>query len=450
MSNLEMINADVHPGGHSPLQKSRSLNTKDMRRVLGSSFAGSIIEYYDFILYATAASLVFGKVFFSNLDPAFALFVSFATLAVGYLARPLGGVIFGHFGDRLGRKRMLVLSMLLMGASTTAIGILPTSAQAGILAPSALVLLRVVQGVAVGGEWGGATLMAVEHAPARKRGFAAAFANAGGPAGGLLATFMVSGVAGLTGNQFLVWGWRIPFLFSAVLIAIGLLIRLKVSESPIFKKLEGENERRERMPILALLRNHPREVMLALIATLGFYACQGILTVWGISVAIEKGVNRTGALNWMASSAIVTIVVCFLSARLSDRIGRRAVLTAAGILAAVLAFPILMLLTNGTLWGFAVAILMGNGLVQGAIAGPLGAFISEQFPTDVRYTGASLAYQGGSTIGAGFTPMIATGLMMLGGGAAWLVGIFWILVLLLGVAAARKTPESSARRLEES
>lgn len=421
-----------------------------MRRVLGSSFAGSIIEYYDFILYATAASLVFGKVFFSNLDPAFALFVSFATLAVGYLARPLGGVIFGHFGDRLGRKRMLVLSMLLMGASTTAIGILPTSAQAGILAPSALVLLRVVQGVAVGGEWGGATLMAVEHAPARKRGFAAAFANAGGPAGGLLATFMVSGVAGLTGNQFLVWGWRIPFLFSAVLIAIGLLIRLKVSESPIFKELEGENERRERMPILALLRNHRREVMLALIATLGFYACQGILTVWGISVAIEKGVNRTGALNWMASSAIVTIVVCFLSARLSDRIGRRAVLTAAGILAAVLAFPILMLLTNGTLWGFAVAILMGNGLVQGAIAGPLGAFISEQFPTDVRYTGASLAYQGGSTIGAGFTPMIASGLMMLGGGAAWLVGIFWILVLLVGAAAARKTPESSARRLEES
>ena len=450
MSNLEMINADVHPSGHSPLQKSRSLNTRDMRRVLGSSFAGSIIEYYDFILYATAASLVFGKVFFSNLDPAFALFVSFATLAVGYLARPLGGVIFGHFGDRLGRKRMLVLSMLLMGASTTAIGILPTSAQAGILAPSALVLLRVVQGVAVGGEWGGATLMAVEHAPARKRGFAAAFANAGGPAGGLLATFMVSGVAGLTGNQFLVWGWRIPFLFSAVLIAIGLLIRLKVSESPIFKELEGENERRERMPILALLRNHRREVMLALIATLGFYACQGILTVWGISVAIEKGVNRTGALNWMASSAIVTIVVCFLSARLSDRIGRRAVLTAAGILAAVLAFPILMLLTNGTLWGFAVAILMGNGLVQGAIAGPLGAFISEQFPTDVRYTGASLAYQGGSTIGAGFTPMIASGLMMLGGGAAWLVGIFWILVLLVGAAAARKTPESSARRLEES
>ncbi|HEV7168669.1 MAG TPA: MFS transporter [Micrococcaceae bacterium] len=445
-----MINADVHPSGHSPLQKSRSLNTRDMRRVLGSSFAGSIIEYYDFILYATAASLVFGKVFFSNLDPAFALFVSFATLAVGYLARPLGGVIFGHFGDRLGRKRMLVLSMLLMGASTTAIGILPTSAQAGILAPSALVLLRVVQGVAVGGEWGGATLMAVEHAPARKRGFAAAFANAGGPAGGLLATFMVSGVAGLTGNQFLVWGWRIPFLFSAVLIAIGLLIRLKVSESPIFKELEGENERRERMPILALLRNHRREVMLALIATLGFYACQGILTVWGISVAIEKGVNRTGALNWMASSAIVTIVVCFLSARLSDRIGRRAVLTAAGILAAVLAFPILMLLTNGTLWGFAVAILMGNGLVQGAIAGPLGAFISEQFPTDVRYTGASLAYQGGSTIGAGFTPMIASGLMVLGGGAAWLVGIFWILVLLVGAAAARKTPESSARRLEES
>ena len=172
-----------------------SLNTKDMRRILGSSLIGSIIEYYDFILYATAASLVFDRVFFANLGPGFALFASFATLAVGYVARPLGGIIFGHFGDRIGRKQMLVLSMLIMGGATVLIGFLPTTAQVGIAAPILLVLLRVVQGIAVGGEWGGATLMALEHAPAKKRGMAAAFANAGGPAGGLLATLVVSAVS---------------------------------------------------------------------------------------------------------------------------------------------------------------------------------------------------------------------------------------------------------------
>ena len=246
-----------------------------MRRILGSSLIGSIIEYYDFILYATAASLVFDRVFFANLGPGLSLFASFATLAAGYVARPLGGIIFGHFGDRFGRKQMLVLSMVMMGGATVLIGLLPTTAQLGVAAPIVLVLLRVIQGIAVGGEWGGATLMALEHAPANKRGLAAAFANAGGPAGGLLATLVVSAVSALTGNQFLVWGWRIPFLLSALLILIGMIIRLKVAETPVFQKLDAEAAKIKRPPLMEVLRHHPRLVVVTLVATLGFYAAKG-------------------------------------------------------------------------------------------------------------------------------------------------------------------------------
>ncbi|MCX6497230.1 MAG: MFS transporter [Arthrobacter sp.] len=414
-----------------------------MRRILGSSLVGSIIEYYDFILYATAASLVFDKVFFANLGPGFALFASFATLAVGYVARPLGGIIFGHFGDRIGRKHVLVLSMLLMGGSTVLIGVLPTTAQIGIAAPVVLVLLRVVQGIAVGGEWGGATLMALEHAPAKKRGLAASFANAGGPAGGLLATLVVSAVSASTGDQFLVWGWRLPFLFSALLIVVGLVIRLKVAETPAFQELSAKADQTRRTPLVEVLRSHPRAVVVTLVATLGFYCCQGLLTVWGVSVAVASGVDRSEVLNWKGAAAVVTVAVCFYSARLSDRIGRRAVLTGAGIAAAVLAYPLIMLVSNGTLWGFATAVVIGNGLLQGALGGPIGAYISEQFPTDVRYTGASLSYQGASMIGAGFTPMIATGLVLAGSGSMWLVGVFWVAVLLAGVWAVRLTREGS-------
>lgn len=427
-----------------------SLNTKDMRRILGSSLIGSIIEYYDFILYATAASLVFDRVFFANLGPGFALFASFATLAVGYIARPLGGIIFGHFGDRIGRKRMLVLSMLLMGGATVLIGVLPTTAQVGIAAPILLVLLRVVQGVAVGGEWGGATLMALEHAPTKKRGMAAAFANAGGPAGGLLATLVVSAVSAATGDQFLVWGWRLPFLFSSVLIIVGMVIRLKVAETPVFRALHAEAGKVRRPPLVEVLRRHPRAVVVTLVATLGFYCCQGLLTVWGVSVAVASGVDRSDVLNWKGAAAVVTVGVCFYSARLSDRIGRRAVLTGAGIAAAILAYPLIMLLNNGTLWGFAAAVVIGNGLLQGALAGPIGAYISEQFPTEVRYTGASLSYQGASMIGAGFTPMIATGLVLAAGGAVWLVAVFWIVILLAGVVAVRLTREGAGLKLESS
>lgn len=442
-----MSSAPTAPQTGTATSPDASMNTKDMRRILASSFIGSAIEYYDFVLYATAASLVFNKVFFANLGPGFDLFASFVTLAVGYIARPMGGLIFGHFGDRLGRKKMLVLSMLIMGLGTTAIGLLPTTAQIGMAAPLALVLLRLVQGVAVGGEWGGAALMAIEHAPKKHRGFAAAFANAGGPAGAILGTLALSLFAAVSGNDFLVWGWRVPFLLSALLIVVGMVIRLKVAETPAFQRLEAAGEQR-RVPLLDVLKNNPRAVVLGLLATTSFYVCQSMTTVWGVSVAVESGADKNGVLNIKAVAALLTLVICFYSARLSDRIGRRRVLIGASLLGAVLVYPILMLMSNGELWGFAAAIILGNGLVQGFLYGPIAAYVAEQFPTRNRYTGASLAYQGASMIGAGFTPMIVAGLSLAAGGGIWLIAVFWIAAMLASAIAVKATPEGTQRELD--
>lgn len=436
----------VETGGAAAPAVPATLNTKDMRRVLGSSMLGSIIEYYDFILYATAAAIVFDKVFFADLDPGLALFASFATLAAGYVARPLGGIVFGHYGDRLGRKKMLVISMMMMGIATIAIGLLPSTETIGWIAPVILVLLRMVQGISVGGEWGGATLMALEHAPADKRGFAAAFANAGGPLGGLIATLTVSATSALTGEHFLDWGWRIPFLLSALLIVVGMVIRLKVAESPIFQQLAEEADRVDetrKVPIVDVVRNHSKTVGLTLVASLGFYVCQGLLTSWGVAQAVNDGIAREWVLNWKGVAAIVTVTFAFLAARLSDRIGRRSVLTIGSVAGIVLAVPNILMLTSGDKWLFVVAIIIGNGVVQGILAGPIGAFISELFPPDVRYTGASLSYQLASTLGAGFTPMIATGLVLLAGGQFYLLMVFWIVSLVAGLICIRLVPEGA-------
>ncbi|MER5390992.1 MFS transporter [Saccharopolyspora sp. NPDC002686] len=419
---------------------SDSLGTREMRRILASSFIGSAIEFYDFILYATAASLVFGKLFFAGMPPAVGLFASFSTLAVGYLARPLGGAIFGHFGDRLGRKGVLIVSMVLMGAATTAIGVLPTGAQIGVAAPTLLVVLRLVQGLAVGGEWGGAMLVALEHAPSTRRGFAASFANMGGPAGAVLATLVVSAFSTLPDAEFLSWGWRVPFLLSTALIAIGLLIRLKVSETPLFLELESKAERRK-IPLLEVVTQYPRNLVLGIVAGMSSYTVQGLMTVWAVAYAIDLGVDRTGVLNVKAVGAALTVVGIWFAARLSDRFGRKPVMLVGMLAGAVLAYPIVLLLQTGTLWGFAIGLFLANGIVQGVIFGPFGAFVAELFPTRMRYTGASLAYQTASTLGAGFTPVIASGLVLAAGGDLWLIALVWALSFLISAASVLATRE---------
>ena len=419
---------------------SDSLNTTMMRRILASSFLGSMIEFYDFILFATAASIVFSQVFFVDLDPGLGLFLSFTILAVGYVARPLGGILFGHFGDKLGRKGVLVTSMMLMGGTTVAIGLLPTTATIGVAAPVLLTVFRVIQGLAVGGEWGGAMLIALEHAPSKRRGFAASFANMGGPAGAVLATVVMSVFTLLPDDQFISWGWRIPFLLSAVLVFIGLVVRMKVQETPIFQELQDKADERK-VPLLEVISKYPKNLTLGVLAGMSSYTVQGLMTVWAISYVIDSGLDSTHVLWVKALGAASTVVVVWFASQLSDRFGRRPVMVAGMLMGALFAFPIMYLLDLTSLWTFALALILTQGLVQGTIFGPFGAFCAEMFPTHIRYTGASLVYQTSSTLGAGFTPMIASSLVAFAGGELGLIAVVWVAVFVVAMLATRFASE---------
>lgn len=420
-----------------------SLRTKDMKAILASSFIGSMIEFYDFMLYATASSIVFAHLYFADLGPGLSLFASFTTLAVGYLTRPLGGIIFGHFGDRIGRKTALVTTMIIMGVVTVLIGLMPSTAQIGVIAPISLLILRIIQGIAVGGEWAGAALMAIEHAPANKRVFAASFANAGGPAGAILATLTMSLMSVLTGDAFIEWGWRIPFLISGALIAVGLYIRLKVAETPAFQKMDKEAHKKK-APLAEVIKNYKKPVIVSLVAAITVYITQSITTVWGVSVAVEAGNDRTTVLNWKALAAIVTLFVTFAAARLADYVGRRRMLVAACGLAAVSALPLTHLIGSGEMGKYVFAAILGNGIIQGLVYGPIAAYVAELFPASIRYTGASLGYQLASALGAGLTPMIATALVHWSpSGGLWALGAIWGGIALMGAitVALYKMPE---------
>lgn len=427
-----------------PALEQESLTSPQMKRILASSFLGSAIEFYDFMLYATAAAVVFNHIFFVDLSPAMATFASFATLAAGYVARPLGGIVFGHFGDRLGRKGVLVVSMLMMGLATVIIGFLPSYEQIGIAAPLLLVTMRIIQGLAVGGEWGGAMLIALEHAPGGKRGFAAAFANLGAPAGSLLAAGALSLASLLPDEQFFSWGWRVPFIASIVLVGIGMFVRLKVVESPLFKQFNNEAEERK-IPIVEVFKNHPRNLVLGILVAMSQLTVSGIASVWAVSYAVAQGAERTGVLNSKALAAIALFIMTLISARLCDRFGRRPVIIT-GITAAILfAYPLLLLVDSGTVLGFTVAVMVGQG-IQGIILGPLASFLAELFPTSVRFTGSSVAFQGASALGAGFTPVIASAIVATSGGLMLLGGV-WIGVLVICLLAVFLASEGSKKDL---
>src|SRR5699024_2648717 len=426
---------------------SDSLNTTMMRRILASSFLGSMIEFYDFILFATAASIVFSQVYFVDLDPGLGLFLSFTILAVGYVARPVGGIVFGHFGDKIGRKGVLVTSMMLMGGTTVAIGLLPPTAMIGVAAPILLTVFRVIQGLAVGGEWGGAMLIALEHSPKKRRGFAASFANMGGPAGAVLATVVMSVFTLLPDEQFISWGWRIPFLLSAVLVFIGLIIRMKVHESPVFQKLQDEAEERN-VPLFEVVSTYPKNLILGIIAGMSSYTVQGLMTVWGIAYVIDSGLDSTHVLWVKALGAASTVVVVWFASQLSDRFGRRPVMIVGMLIGAVAAFPVMFMLDMSNLWVFAMALLITQGLVQGTIFGLVGTCDAEMFPTHIRCTGASLVDQSSSTLGAGFTAMIASSLLAIAGGSLWFIAFVWIAVFLAAILAISFVKEGRTADLE--
>lgn len=387
-------------------------NQVQLRRAVGSSFLGSVIEYYDFLLYATASAVVFGKVFFSALDPLVATVASFGTFATGYLARPLGGVIFGHFGDRLGRKRMLIITMILMGAASFLIGLLPTYEQIGVLAPVLLVALRIVQGVAIGGEWGGAVLMSAEHATSR-RGLWASFTGAGAPFGMVLSTGALTGTAALLDEQaFLSWGWRVPFLLSILLVAVGLFVRLRVEETPVFK---AAGSRADRVPLLEVLRDHPRTLLLAVGVGLSAFVAQGTLTTYLIAYGVRTGFSRQAVLNGLTLSSALAVVGIIAWSALSDRVGRRPVVLAGALLMAGFAFALFPMVNTGSVAVLTIALVLGQAVIHPLMFGPLGALYAELFPTGNRYTGASLGYQLAG-LGAGLGPLLFAQLDAASGG----------------------------------
>jgi MFS family permease len=375
-----------------------------LRRAVASSFLGSVIEYYDFLLYATASAVVFNKVFFSALDPLVATIASFGTFATGYLARPLGGVLFGHFGDLLGRKRMLVLTMTLMGAASFLIGLLPTYAQVGGLAPIGLVVLRVVQGIAVGGEWGGAVLMSTEHATGR-RGLWAGFTNAGAPCGMVLSTLALTATAAAVGERaFLDWGWRIPFLISIVLLGVGLFVRNKVEETPAFRAVEQVGVKR-RVPVVEVLRNHPRVLLLAIGVGLAAFVAQSTLTTFVLAHGVQVGHARQTVLNALVLSSACAVIGILGWSAASDRFGRRPIVLTGAVAMAAYGFILFPLVDSGSAALLTIALVLGQGVIHPMMYGPLAALYSELFSTENRYTGASLGYQIAG-LGAGLAPLL--------------------------------------------
>jgi MFS family permease len=402
---------------------------KELRRVIFSSYLGSAVEFYDFLLYGTAAALVFPAVFFSGLDEFTSVIFSFGTFAAGYLARPLGGVIFGHFGDRLGRKKMLVLTMFIMGGASFLIGLVPGAAVLGPWGAVILILLRVCQGIAVGGEWGGAALMALEHADAKKRGFYASFVNAGAPSGALLGSLMMGLFALLPQDQFFAWGWRIPFLFSGVLLVIGMYVRSKVTESPVFAeamaKAESQKSVKQPLPLWAVLRR-PKALILVVLGAGAAFGFQVTMATFAQTYAVQfGGLERSSILFAYSLASFLGIFAVLYAGRLSDRFGRKPVVVTGILLFSAFLAPFF------AWWGSGNVLLVFLGFFlalqfHGLIYGPLAAFISEQFGTKSRYTGASLGYQLATLLGAGFTPALLATLFKNSGGDITPVVLFLV------------------------
>ncbi|PBC39381.1 MFS transporter [Rhodococcus sp. ACS1] len=390
-------------------------SARNQRRAYLASLIGSVVEFYDFAIYGTAASLVFGSIFFSGMSPAAGVIASLATFAAGYLARPLGGVVFGHFGDRTGRKSVLMITLVLMGVSTMLIGLLPTTAQIGSLAPVLLVTLRLIQGLAVGGEWGGAVLMSVETGPQKSRGLFGSATGVGAALGALLATASFAVLGLLNEDQFMTWGWRIPFLASVVLIAVGAYIRMNVQESPVFEasvdERENETKTRKQAPFVHLIRNHPGRLVLALCVYVGPVMAQSIVKIFVVSWGTtHTDASRGLMLNALTVSLAVMVVGVPLFAALSDKVGRRVVYVPAAILFGIFSFLIFPMIGSGSAALVFLAFFISMGVIESACLGPVGAILSEVFPTESRYTGTSLAYQLSSMIGGGFGPLVAAAL----------------------------------------
>ena len=418
----------------------------EARRVAVASAVGTTIEWYDFFIYGTAAAVVFGPQFFPQVSELAGRLAAFGTFAIGFIARPLGGLVMGHYGDRLGRKSMLVWALMLMGLSTFAIGLLPTYASIGVWAPALLILLRTVQGFALGGEWAGAVLMSVEHAPQHRRGLFGSFVALGLPSGIILSNlvFLIASVA-VSPAAFAAWAWRVPFLASALLVVVGLYVRLGIAESPIFADVQRRQAER-RMPIVDVMHGHARTVLLAAGSYMSISAFGYVTIVFFVSYATRQlGLPLTTTLALMVSAAIVFAISLVICATWSDRIGRRRVmhvgLAALGLWSLVF-FP----LADTRSPPLIALSLCGMLFIQGLYVGPQPAVFSELFPTTVRYSGASLSLTLGTILGGALAPMIATSLFGLTGNS-WPITAYLAVMSIISWLCVRALDETSRRNL---
>jgi MFS transporter, MHS family, shikimate and dehydroshikimate transport protein len=419
-----------------------------IRLVALASLVGTSIEWYDFFLYNTAAALVFNKLFFPTFDPFAGVMLSLATYSVGFAARPIGAIVIGHYGDRVGRRSMLVLTLMMMGIATVLVGLLPTYESIGIWASGLLVALRIIQGFGVGGQWGGAVLMTVEHAPAGQRGFYGSWPQIGVPAGLLMSTIVFRlFLKNLPADQFLSWGWRVPFLLSIVLVGIGLLIRMKILESPSFTKIK-DTHGVARQPIIEVLRKYPKQVLQAAGARCAengaFYIYSAFTLVYATQHA---GINSDIALLGIMIASACELVAVPAYGALTDRIGRRPVYLFGAVMTALLAFPLFWLFDTKSTPLVILALLLVFLCSHAPMYAPQGAFFSELFGTSVRYSGASLGAQLSAAVAGGFSPLIATALLPKYGPTA--IALYIILMAAITIVAVWSAIETMRHDIEK-
>lgn len=422
-----------------------------MRTVVAASAIGTTIEWYDFLIYATAASLVLNTLFFPTHDPLVGRLLSIGTIGVGFFARPLGAIILSHFGDRLGRKSMLVLTLVSMGVATMLIGLLPTYESIGIAAPILLVVCRLIQGIAVGGEWGGAVLMAVEHSPPSKRGFYGSIVQIGFPLGMALGTASFFALSALNEQQFMAWGWRIPFLASAALVVVGTFIRLRIEETPTFQSDRREG-RIARFPVLDAFRKHPKDLLIGLGARITEISWIYVITIFGLSYAVTNlGLPRSLILGAIALGATCELITIPLFGALSDRLGRRPVYMLGCLAAIALSFPIFWAIETRDPTIVVLAFVVGMSAGHGIMYGVQASFLSEMFPSNIRYSGSSLGYQLAAPIGGGLVPIVAAAIVgNTHSPVTWPVSLMMIVIALITIAAVLRAKETAPAARERA
>ncbi|HFI1903134.1 TPA: MFS transporter [Enterobacter roggenkampii] len=381
------------------------------KKVLIASLTGSAIEWFDYFLYGTAAALVFNKIFFPMVDPVIGLILSYLSFSLTFFIRPIGGVLFAHIGDRIGRKKTLVLTLSLMGGATVMIGLLPTYEMIGLWAPALLILMRIIQGMGIGGEWGGALLLAYEYAPEKRKGFFGSIPQAGVTIGMLMATFIVSLMTLFSEADFLSWGWRIPFLLSSVLVLLGLWIRKDIDETPDFQRVKASGQV-AKTPLRDTLKHHWREVLIAaglkVVETAPFYIFSTFVVSYATSTLTYQ---KSQALEAVTLGALVATIMIPLMGLLSDKVGRQRMYAISVFVLGLFIVPWFMLLNTGTTWGIVLATVIAFGVLWAPVTAVLGTLCSEIFSANVRYTGITLGYQLGAALAGGTAPLIATGLL---------------------------------------